>query len=211
MFTQINLNWSDSDFITDTNYRPGGTLLATMDTWVGRILQPLVDPHKMGRWSGNAYQLGVAKRLFLFSTYRVCKQSPSLGLISSYRQHLLKLQQRVPNQLTPCPRQFFISDLVQYIQSLAVTQDDYIIILIDANEQLGEDRQGIEDMMIKLGLIDTITRHHQQQCSISTHHTIDQQAYRLHIQHRKCTATHRFLRLYKFLRWSRYGSPRVIS
>lgn len=171
VFLQTNVCWANNDFVTDTNYRPGGTVLTTTNSWVGRILYPLHDPHLMGRWSGNAYKLGQDKKLFLFSAYRVCKQSSELGLISSYRQQVLKLQQRYPFTPNLCPRRYFIQDFISYIKSLVITPNDYIIVMIDANEQLGEDYQGITTMMEKLGLIDTFTRHHQRPCEISTHHS----------------------------------------
>lgn len=171
VFHQANLCWATNDFVTDTNYRPGGTVVATVQSWVGRILQPLHDPHSMGRWSGNVYKLGADRRLFLFTAYRVCKQSPELGLISSYRQQVLKLQQRMPFESNLCPRKYFIQDFIAYVQSLSIKPNDFIIIMIDANEKLGEDIQGISMMMEKLGLVDTFTRHHQRPCILSTHHT----------------------------------------
>lgn len=172
-FIQTNLCWSDNDFITDTSYRPGGTLVATMNSWVGRINRALNDPYLMGRWSGNEYNIGYDRRLFLFSAYRVCKQSPTLGLISSYRQQVLKLYQRGLHK-NPCPRKYFILDLIDYIRSLKIKEQDFILIMIDANEQFGEDSYGISTLTEKLGLVDLFTRHHQLECNISTHQSSHQ-------------------------------------
>jgi hypothetical protein len=42
---------SESDIITDTEYKPGGTLTAVVDKWQARITEAGTDERGLGRWS----------------------------------------------------------------------------------------------------------------------------------------------------------------
>lgn len=73
----------------------------------------------------------IQKAICIFQRMVCVNKSSDHGLISSHQQQMLKLQQRM------CPRHFFIKDFVCYVQSLHITADNYIIVMMDANEQIG--------------------------------------------------------------------------
>ena len=141
----------------------------TRDTWTGRIVQPLVDPEEMGRCSGAKYRLQDNRHQFVISAYRPCV-SPPLNILpqsnSTYAQQCFKL--RLKGIQDPKPREQFIIDLNQYINELKEDKLDMVLLMFDANEQLGKEKQGIIQLIEKAGLVDLFSIHHNDVCKIAT-------------------------------------------
>lgn len=168
----IQVCYSHNNYYHDSLYLPGGTLQLSIGGWATRIKQQLHDPHHMGRWSGIQYQLCRQRSLYIITGYRVCKQDNNLGVFSSYKQQLLALKQRYPDKPEQLlqPRQYFITDLIQYITDLNITTDDYLIVQLDANEVIGEDKtHGLLHLMTTLKLQDIIPLHHKTECNIASY------------------------------------------
>lgn len=166
---QLRLATSQNSYVHDSDYLPGGTITCTQGPWSGRIQQTLQDPHKMGRWSGQLYKVHAGCKFAVITAYRVCKQDTTDGVYSSYKQQQLSLRSRTGPQHQICPRNAFIGDLIEYTHSLQLTNQDYLLIMLDANEVMGEDLYGIVNLMEQLGLVDLLERHHQLSCDIATH------------------------------------------
>lgn len=141
---------------------------ATVGNWTGRIKRQLHDPYHMGRWTGTQYSLNESQFLYIITLYRVGK-GENIGVTSSYTQQRLALQQRFGLQNNQTPRLQVLLDLQEYIQSLEISSMDMLIIMTDANETLGEDPYGIQEVMAKFHLIDIFTKHHNQDCTVASH------------------------------------------
>lgn len=166
---QFRMTTSKNSYIHDSDYLPGGTLTATHGPWSGRLNKILEDPHRMGRWSGQQYKIHSGHQLVVLTAYRVCKQDSNDGVYSSHKQQQLSLRQRFGPDHTPCPRQAFITDMIDYVRALELTDEDFLIIMLDANEVMGEDSYGLINLIEQLRLVDIFERHHQRQCDITTY------------------------------------------
>lgn len=152
-----------------TTYLPGGCMQMSTSHWTGRIEEHLHDPRRLGRWCGQKYRLGNDKHLIIITAYRVCKKNTNderSNSMSAYKQQYTSL--RRVGQTCPDPRFQFIQDFKVYINNLKNPSTE-IVVLIDANETIGEEKQGILSFMESTGLVDVMTRHHQGPCRLATH------------------------------------------
>ena len=62
----INIYHSQNTATSFTSFLPGGTLLMTTQSWIGRIVQPLHDPAQMGRWADGQAQNIVYKKIGIY-------------------------------------------------------------------------------------------------------------------------------------------------
>ena len=176
--TQIHLHHSFNLADSYTNFLPGGTLHMTQGHWVGRRMLELNDPHSMGRWSGTQYRLQEGKTMYVISAYRACiTQRKDLAQSNStYAQQYFMIQKQRKISL-PDPRLQFIIDLTSFIKSLRAKTTDIIILMLDANEVLGTDKQGLTQLLQDTGLVDIFSIHKSEQCTIPTYnggqHRID--------------------------------------
>lgn len=76
--------------------------------------------------------------------YRVGKNE-LLGITSSYTQQAMALTQRFGSQHQKTPRLQVLLDLQEYITSLNISPSDFLLIMTDANESLGEDQYGLRE------------------------------------------------------------------
>ena len=176
--TQINLQHSRNNAHSPaTNFLPGGTLHITKGNWIGRSVSHLVDPQSMGRWSGTRYRTKSDHSLYVLTAYRPCP-SPHHSLAqsnSTYAQQYFMIQDT--GESSPDPRAQFITDLTQYIQSWKLTPQDKVILMLDANERLGGEKEGITRLLADTGLTDIFSLNKASTCTIATHnkgtHRID--------------------------------------
>ena len=165
----INIYHSQNTATSFTSFLPGGTLLMTTQSWIGRIVQPLHDPTQMGRWTGAKYRLQENRNLYILSAYRPCPSTTHTILPqsnSTFAQQFFKL--RTQGIINPKPREKFIVDIIQYIHDLKLGPMDMMLLMFDANEQLGKEKQGIINIIDKAGLVDLFPIHHAKTCDIAT-------------------------------------------
>ena len=95
------------------------------------------------------------KTIFILSAYRPCPhQHKDLAHSNStYAQQYFQIQQSTPST-QPDPQFHFIVDLTSYIKSWRATSSDIIILIMDANEDLGHDKKGLTQLLQDTGLID---------------------------------------------------------
>ena len=165
----INIYHSKNTATSFTSFLPGGTLLLTNQSWIGRIVQPLHDPDQMGRWTGAKYRLQENRNLFVLSAYRPCPSTTSTILPqsnSTFAQQFFKM--RIQGIVVPNPREQFVTDIIQFIHDLKLGPNDMILLMFDANEHIGKEKNGIINIIEKAGLVDLFPMHHSTPCNIAT-------------------------------------------
>ena len=145
-------------FHSNQSTLPGGTAQILKGDWTARVNGILQDPSCMGRWCGTKLRLKHNRCLYIITAYRVCDQSLSqVGMETAFgQQHYMLLSDGIPH---PNPRRQFIEDLTKYVKTLQSGLDE-IIILLDANEQLGTSNHGLTYLMRECKLVDLFHQHH---------------------------------------------------
>ena len=166
----INILHSQNTATSTTAFLPGGTLVLTKGSWTGRISELLHDPGMMGRWTGNKYRLQGNRSIYVLLAYRPCPSPPHAVLPqsnSTFSQQYFKM--RGLGILEPNPRLQFVEGLITYIQDLKIDKDDILFVMLDANEVLGKEKQGIIQLVNTLGLVNVFTINQMTPCNIPTH------------------------------------------
>jgi hypothetical protein len=129
----------------------------------------LHDKHEMGRWTGQKFRLKEDRFLFVITAYRPCKRNRSDDSPNtSYQQQYVQLREM--GNANPNPRQSFINDMIEHVQQdWKVHNEDFLLILMDANEVMHEEQHGISRLVEKLKIIDLVESHHHKKCDIGTH------------------------------------------
>lgn len=163
------LSVSNNATITDRKSLPGEALQMSVGHWSLRHQWNLNDDDRQGRWTGQQFRLKESRSLFVIAAYRSCKPNSMSEKtpLSTHEQQVTLSRQR--GDQNPNPRLSFINDLMLHFTRWSVTQDDYIILMIDANEQLGKERNGINKLVEKLKLVDALSTFHKSQCKIPTY------------------------------------------
>lgn len=168
-FKQVNMTTSRNDVVTPSSYLPGGIMLTCTDHWTGRVVDHIQDPTSMGRWCGQKLRLKEGKHAYIISAYRPVKHSitdATSGNQTVYVQQHNQLRRKGFED--PKPRQQFIDDMINEILKLKEDKNASIILMLDANEVLGQEKKGISLLLKKTGLIDVFSRFHQNECAIAT-------------------------------------------
>lgn len=149
---------STTKLYSPTLYKPGGTCTAIHGKYNGAVLQQIVDDSGLGRWSGFLLQRKHNKKIAIITAYRTCKQDIlNVGVKTAYHQQYTMLNPDSTTNLDP--RQIFIDDLsaviIKYREEKIST-----ILLIDANEQIGDTTNGISKLCLSCNLLDPISQMH---------------------------------------------------
>ena len=143
---------SESELKFPTSYKPGGTCIGVNGKWTTRMTGQGVDPSGQGRWSYIILS-GRATDVMFISAYRVCqKAGAKVGPLTSYAQQWT--MSRVAGKATPDPRKDFIDDIIQFVNEQRTDRQLAVGILMDANELLGKDPEGIQRLTDTLRLTD---------------------------------------------------------
>ena len=181
LFPETNLQWTDYNVRTSSNnhrrntfnfskqvtsnsthsynstYQPGGTCSILIDKMVGRHHSSTNDT-TLGRWSITNLSMRSNQQLTVICCYQVCKQTiSSTGPKTAFSQQwsLLK-RQGIQN---PQPRKQFYVDLDKLLNKLT-SQGNMILLAGDFNSTLGEDPTGLDRIVHKYNLCDTIQHLH---------------------------------------------------
>ena len=177
LLPETNLKWNDYDVVSTTSkhrrhifefskqitsnsthtydsvYQPGGTCSVIIDKLIGRYHSSLNDSN-LGRWTITNLSMRNNKKLSIICCYQVCKQhTSSAGPKTAFSQQwsLLKRQ----GQAHPNPRKQFIEDLDQLLLDLT-NHGNTIILAGDFNATIGDEPHGIDRIVSKYNLVDTI-------------------------------------------------------
>ena len=121
-------------------YQAGGNLTLTAGSFVPMVLGSsrhfIQDPRGLGRWSGITLRGKNGKLLSLITGYRTCKSSiASASLGSTYHREYTSL--KTSTNPTPDPRQTFIDDLTQTLETLK-SEGHELLLMLDANSNLDD-------------------------------------------------------------------------
>jgi hypothetical protein len=139
----------------ETTYKPGGTLITTVGSLMGRVVRQGRDP--WGCWVFQEFTGRGNRRVILFSVYQPIDKNAQSGKITvaaQQRSLLCLTQDSVQN-----PRTAFRRDLLKTLQQH--TQDGTALIVVgDFTEKLGADPDGMAKIAGNLGLIELMTSRH---------------------------------------------------
>jgi hypothetical protein len=175
---QVKIATTTSSLKFDSLYKPGGTCTIALDSTNGSICNHISDSSGQGRWSGFLMQRRHNKQLLVLTAYRVIQRSiTTAGPQTVFHQQYTLLQNNSNTNTTILnPRKIFIIDLIKTIQKYT-SQGIDIILLIDANESMGQEAKGIAEVCRKCDLIDPIAYQHGTDVDIPSHingsHQID--------------------------------------
>jgi hypothetical protein len=147
---------------------PGGTALVTSGKWTSQIHSPITDIFKMGRWSGNCYRLSGNKKLYIISAYRPCNLVPGpTNSMSTAHQHAVMIAARKITDSNP--RQQFIKDFVNQFSTICNDDNNYVLLALDANSVLDEDRSGMGKLLRDCFMVDLYTTITHDNSQFPTH------------------------------------------
>lgn len=153
---------SESSVVTDYNYKPGGTMTVITGKWQSRVTEMGSDPKGLGRWSYIKIS-SRKKNLIIITAYRPCA---SRGINTAWMQQWSII--REAGETNPDPIALFYSDLDSQLQKWKEMNYE-MIMLIDANERIGEKPGGLTAVMGRAGLIDLVRYCHPNDDEINTH------------------------------------------
>jgi hypothetical protein len=143
-FYYSRTNFSESNVKTESKYKPGGTMTTVTGKWQSRIAEKGQDPKGMGRWN------------FL----RLASRKASLVIVTAYRPCVTNGPKkwsmlREAGERSPDPVQSFYKDLESTLKEWK-TKNYNIVLMMDANEYVGEKPGGITSIIGKTGRIDRL-------------------------------------------------------
>jgi hypothetical protein len=154
-FDHGHLETFESALTFPTSYKPGGTCIGINGKWTTRMTESGTDPSGHGRWS-YVILSGRALDVMFVSAYWVCQKAGSkVGPLTSYAQQWT--MSRLAGNRSPDPRNDFLTDLIQFVTDKKAGRQLAVSILLDANETLGSDADGLQRLTNTLNLISMAT------------------------------------------------------
>ena len=157
LHTHSRQNTSFSAKYYGTPYQPGGTCSILTDAIVGHYHSSQKDAI-LGRWNVINVNIAGGKVLSIICCYQTCHTSTNqAGPKTFYMQQWSLLRDR--DITNPQPRKQFYRDLDTVLTSLC-NNGKSIVLAGDFNESLGDDPQGLDRIVIKHQLTDSIAQRH---------------------------------------------------
>lgn len=151
-FRTSKCSFSESDIQSSGHYKPGGTITTVVGKWQARITERGKDPSGLGRWSFVKISSN-KKNLIIITAYRPCK---TVGPTTTWTQQWLLLRE---SQKDPDPIKQFDKDLMETLGKWKAEHHE-IILLINANEEIGAKPGSLNQTIASAGLIDLISSKH---------------------------------------------------
>jgi hypothetical protein len=157
---------STSSMRFEDNYKPGGTCTVVTNNWTGRSLGPIEDNSGQGRWSGTIIR-GHWFNVAIITAYRVTQSAiEQAGPTTAYAQQWAVARQQGTDR--PEPRKQFIHDIKRLLRNLK-KGGNKIILMMDANEAMGNDKNGVSTIASECNLIDVHTSRHNESATTATY------------------------------------------
>jgi len=155
MAAQVRLTTATSQEPAADWYKPGGTLLLSLNQWTSRVISQGSDA-LLGRWAYQEFLGRNDQRIIVISGYRVCNQ-PFDAASNTVSAQQIRLMQA--NGLpAPNPHKLFLSDLITQIKSWRQANKE-VILCIDANEPIDDPRSEVSRLFTETDLVDL--HHHR--------------------------------------------------
>jgi hypothetical protein len=163
-----SLNCSSVPIVLDDALLPGGIAVVNIGEMNSKIEKVLVDPDNMGRWIGTTYRVSEKNRLHILTGYRVCANTIKANTsMSTYSQQYTMMLNRGIKK--PDPRKQFLIDIVKFIKNLELTENDYLLITLDANNSNDNDHETINNLVRELNIVDMYMERHGCHEQFPTH------------------------------------------
>ena len=162
LHTRARMQTSDSEVPFATDFKPGGTCQVVTGDWQSRVMKTGSDP--MGRWSYFQLDGKKKKNLMITTAYRVSQHSSGGPNTAYTQQRATLLQQGITTQ----PRQQFILDLIDQVNEWSAAGTPSIVML-DANECIGDETDGLSKLLRKTKLVDLHAHFHDIEHEPHTH------------------------------------------
>jgi hypothetical protein len=145
-----------------TSYKSGGTMTTVTGKWQSRITEMGQDQRGLGWW--NYIKISSSKKsIIIITAYRPCvTQGPSTTWM---QQWMILREEGIQN---PDPVHTFYKD-IESILTKWKAEGHEIILMIDANEVIGQTPGGLTSVIGKIGMTDLIRYRHQTEESINTY------------------------------------------
>jgi exonuclease III len=153
---------SESTTKTDSEYKPGGTLTTITGKWQARVSEMGRDNKGLGRWSYIKIS-SKKSNLIIITAYRPCK---SYGPLTAWMQQWSLLREKGIKH--PDPIKIFYEDLSTEI-SKWTQEGAEVILMLDANEPLGERPGGLGNLVGRHSLVDLSQKVIQDEEKVSTY------------------------------------------
>jgi hypothetical protein len=153
---------SESNIELESSYKPGGTMTTITGKWQSRISAQGQDPKGLGQWS---YIKISSKKtsMIIVTAYRPCATQ---GPQTAWMQQWAML--RETGEKNPDPIKHFYRDLETQLQEWK-NQGSHILLMIDANEHVGEKPDGMTSIIGRIGMTDLIRHLHPNTPEPNTH------------------------------------------
>ena len=144
---------SNSTHTYNSNYQPGGTCSLLLQKMVGRHHSSFSDS-SLGRWTVTNLSMRNNQILSIICCYQVCQGTiVSAGPKTAFSQQWSLLKQQGHDN--PNPRKQFYTDLDKLLSKL-ISQNNMIILAGDFNASVGNEPHGLDRIVTKFNLCDTI-------------------------------------------------------
>jgi hypothetical protein len=155
-WTRISVASSSSARRQGGIYQPGGTYSLVTSPWAARSISSS-DKSGLGRWSLLTIMGRSNRKVTFLTAYRVDGTRNTKGPFTAYSQQLYLLEEKdAPNT---DPIEAFYNDLRSIVTEL--TRNDHeIVIMIDANSCLEDNKSKFSKWVSELHLIDPLTARH---------------------------------------------------
>jgi hypothetical protein len=130
---------SESNLKFNTEYKPGGTMTSVVDKWQARVTEKGTDESGLGRWSYTIMSSN-SQTLAIITAYKPCKTpGPNTSKV----------------QKDPDPIKEFLKDLNDMLSKWRDKHYE-IILMIDANKEVGASPGGLGQIMANNGMYDIL-------------------------------------------------------
>jgi len=150
MTSQLKLTMASSQEPAADWYKPGGSLLLTLNPWTSRIINHGSDTI-LGRWTYQEFLGRNNKHVVVISGYRVCNQKFDAASNTVTAQQIRLLQAQ--GSINPKPRKQFLRDIITQIQQWRQA-DKEVILCIDANEPVDDPCSEVSSLFTETDLVD---------------------------------------------------------
>ena len=151
-FDHSKLTTTSSPIPTTSTFKPGGTMILTQGSCIGRLISSGND--EMGQWSYHKYSCKNFRPLTIASVYQPCNQRVldrgCVRTLTVTAQHTSLLRQQGRHET---PRQVFIIDLCQFITDQHA-QGNGVLLAGEYNEKLDITYDGITKLCSDFHLVD---------------------------------------------------------
>jgi hypothetical protein len=157
IYNHSKVAFSSSSIPSNTQFKPGGTMLIAQGNLTSRILQQGAD--SFGRWSYFVLSGKHGRNIVIMSVYQVCQQqSTSAGRIRTLTATAQQTSMLIQQGRHLTPRQAFIQDLTTFIKDQHQLGHG-VLIAGDFNESLSLNFRGMTRLISDCNLTDVMYSH----------------------------------------------------